>query len=110
MIEHNEARQVFEVLDGMTLESTTGKSLYEVALLARDALRAVERERDQLDEQLDAYFARDADGWNARDGYHAFATTMAWRFPDGEAMPSWVDLDQTTRDAFVAFAKAVVKG
>lgn len=110
MIDDEDLRRVFEVLDAMSLEPTRGKTLLQVATLASEALRSVERERDRLDEKLDAYVERDADCWNALEGYHAFATTLAWRYPDGEAMPLWLDLEQTTRDAFVAFAKAVVKG
>jgi len=98
------------ILDALTLEGTTGLSLAALAQIIADEFATLEKTRDRYEEQLDNYLARDATEARARDGYHAFATTCDWQFPDGETMPVWLDLDQTTRDAFVAFAKAIVKG
>lgn len=100
-----EVERALEILDGMTLESTFALSLSQVAYLAAEALRATEKERDRLDDEVDELREAAAGDGDVHDGYHAFATALGWRYPDGEPMPTWEQLDDDTQRAFRAFAR-----
>jgi hypothetical protein len=94
------------ILDGLTLESTHGLSLAALAQLVADEFATLEKARDDLAEKLDDIADAALD---AESGYHAFATALAWRYPDGESMPSWNGLDEDTQRAFRAFAQGAIR-
>ena len=94
------------VLDGLTLEGTHGLSLAALAQLIADEFAALEKERDDLADKLDDIADAALD---AESGYHAFATSTGWRYPDGEPMPSWAQLDDATQRAFRAFAQGAIR-
>lgn len=94
------------ILDGLTLEDTHGLSLAALAQLVADEFSKLEKERDALADKLDDIADAALD---AESGYHAFATSMGWRYPDGEPMPSWTQLDEDTQRAFLAFARGTIR-
>lgn len=94
------------ILDGLTLEGTHGLSLAALAQLVADEFVTLEKERDNLADKFDE--TADA-ALDAENGYHAFATALGWRYPDGESMPSWSQLDTDTQRAFRAFAQGSIR-
>ena len=94
------------ILDGLTLEGTHGLSLAGLAELIADEFAALEERRDDLADKLDEIADAALD---AESGYHAFATALGWRYPDGESMPSWTQLDDATQRAFRAFAQGSIR-
>lgn len=98
-----ERAKVRAILDGLHVASTYDMTLIDLADSAAGLFTELERERDDL---LDLHESFES-GAVAADGYHAFATTLDWKFPDGEPMPIWAHLDFDTQNAFLAFAKAL---
>lgn len=94
------------ILDALTLEGTHGLSLAALAQLVADEFAALEKQRDDLVDKLEEL---EEAGPDVEGGYHEFATSLGWRYPDGEAMPSWHDLDADTQRAFRAFAKGTTR-
>lgn len=103
-----ERAKVRAILDGLHMAATDDMNLIDLADSTAAMFTEIERERDDLRDWRDFC----ADGYAVSDGYHAFATTLDWKFPDGEPMPIWAHLDFDTQNAFIAFAKALfnVKG
>lgn len=99
-------RKARAILDALTLEGTHGLSLAALAQLIADEFAKLEKERDDLAEKLDDIADAALDPVS---GYHAFATALAWRYPDGEPLPSWTQLDDATQRAFRAFAQGAIR-
>lgn len=100
-----ERAKVRAILDGLHMAATDDMNLIDLADSTAAMFTELERERDDLLDLQEGYTS----GAVAADGYHAFATTLDWKFPDGEPMPIWAHLDFDTQNAFIAFAKALFK-
>lgn len=93
-------------LDALTMHTTAHLSLAGLARLVADEFSRLEKVRDDLVDKLEEL---EEAGPDVEGGYHEFATSLGWRYPDGEAMPSWHDLDDATQRAFRAFAKGTTR-
>lgn len=102
----DDERKARAILDALTMEGTHGLSLADLAELIADEFAKLEQARDDLADKLDDIADAALD---AESGYHAFATSMGWRYPDGEPMPSWTQLDDATQRAFLAFARGTIR-
>lgn len=99
-----ERSKLHSILDALIAESTADMTLLDMAEAVSQRFATLEVQRDDLLDKLDGL----KDGWTAADGYHAFATKLDWKYPDGEPMPTWHQLPTDLQDAFAAFSKAVV--
>lgn len=102
----DDEKKARSILDALTLEGTTGLSLAALAQLVADEFSVLERARDALADKLEE---QEDLGPDVESGYHEFATSLAWRYPDGEPIPSWAQLNEDTQRAFRAFAQGAIR-